>query len=123
MSRHARAIEALVAFAVELAALAAVVRWGLGLEGRLARVGATVLLPLGVATAWAIFRVPGDGGRPRVVVSGRTRLVLEGAVLTGATAALLAAGLHAWALAWAVLLTLRLVTGRERFRRLLARTS
>jgi len=75
------------------------------------------------AKAWAVFRVPNDGGKPVVEVSGRVRLALEAAVFGGAVSALALSGkttLAAW-LAGAVVL--HNLLSWDRLRRLLANSS
>ncbi len=80
-------------FVLELLALAAVGYWGFTLSAPLGvRLLGGLGLPLLLATAWAVFRVPGDGGEPVVVVSGAVRLLLEAVVFGTAVALLLAAG-------------------------------
>ena len=80
-------------FVLELLALVAVGYWGFTLSASLGvRLLGGLGLPLLLATAWAVFRVPGDGGEPIVVVSGAARLLLEAAVCSIAIALLLAAG-------------------------------
>ncbi|MEV6323853.1 YrdB family protein [Nocardia sp. NPDC051787] len=76
-----------------------------------------VALPLVAAVVWAAFSVPGDpsrGGRPKVAVSGSTRLVIEFSVLGGGALALQSAGLPGWGLALAVLVIVYHVLAYDR---------
>lgn len=79
-------------FALELCLLAALAYGGWMVVPFPACYATAVLLPAAGAAAWGIFRVPGDGGKPRVVVSGRVRLALEAVLFALATALLAAAG-------------------------------
>lgn len=64
-------------FFLELAALYCMGYWGWTRhEGALPYLLAFGL-PLLAASVWGIFRVPGDGGAPRVRVSGLVRLLIE----------------------------------------------
>jgi hypothetical protein len=58
-------------------------------------------LPIAAGYAWATFRVPNDGGAPRVTVSGRARLAIEAVLFAAAVALLAAAGHPRLALAFA----------------------
>lgn len=75
-----------VRFLLELAAIVGLFRWGLSLAGGLAGLAYAVLLGVVGMGMWATFNVPGDrsrsGGAP-VPVSGRIRLVVELALMTG----------------------------------------
>ena len=86
-------------FILELVALFALglFGWTLGGGGPLRFVWA-ILFPLAAAAAWAVFRVPGDGGPPVVQVPGVVRLLIEIAVFGGAVWAWSASGrgLAAW---------------------------
>lgn len=65
-------------FLLELAALAAVGYWGFTtLESWPMKLLGGLGLPLLMAAAWGIFRVPGDGGAPVVAVPTQLRLALE----------------------------------------------
>ena len=79
MDRHP--LNLLLRFALEVAALVVLGRWGWG------------LLP-----GWhGAIRVPDDGGRPVVSVSGPVRLLLEVAFFTAAVWAAYATGDGRWA--------------------------
>jgi hypothetical protein len=92
---------------LELLALVAVGFWGFTLSAPLGlRMLGGLGLPLLLATAWAVFRVPGDGGEPIVVVSGSVRLLLEAAVFGAAVALLAATGAPRLAGAFALVLLL-----------------
>lgn len=65
-------------FLLELAALGAVGYWGFSaFESWPMKLLAGLGLPLVMAAAWGIFRVPGDGGDPIVAVPAQLRLALE----------------------------------------------
>lgn len=110
-------------FVLELAALVAVGYWGFtAFPDWLMKLLAGIGLPLVMAAAWGIFRVPGDGGDPIVVVPTQARLALEFVFFALAVMLLHRSGQHwlAWVLLGLVLLnyaidydrTLRLLTGR-----------
>jgi hypothetical protein len=94
-------INLVLRFVLELCMLAALAYGGWTLVPFPACYAAAVLLPAAGAAAWGIFRVPGDGGEPRVVVSGRVRLALEAGLFALATALLAAAGRPYLSLAFA----------------------
>lgn len=92
---------------LELAALVAVGYWGFTLgEDWLPRLLAGIGLPLLLAAAWAVFRVPDDGGAPVVAIGGQLRLLLEFAVFAIAVAALAQARQLPLAIGFAVLVLL-----------------
>ena len=64
-------------FALELAALYFIGYWGWTRHEGLWRYLLAFGLPLLAAIMWGTFRVPGDGGAPRVRVSGAVRLLIE----------------------------------------------
>lgn len=64
-------------FFLELAALYGMGYWGWTQHTGVLRYLLAFGLPLLAASVWGIFRVPGDGGAPRVRVSGVIRLVIE----------------------------------------------
>lgn len=65
-------------FVLELAALGAMGYWGFtGFDDWPAKLLLGIGLPLAMAAAWGIFRVPGDGGPPIVVTAPQVRLALE----------------------------------------------
>jgi len=83
-------------FFLELAALYCMGYWGWTQHEGLLRTLLTIGLPLLAAAVWGVFRVPGDGGPPRVRVSGVVRFLIEmlffgfatwGLFKTGATTA------------------------------------
>ena len=65
------------------------------------------------ALVWDVFRVPGDGARPTVPVSGGVRLVIEAAFFTG-VASSLAAVLPALGIAYALLVAIHYTVTHER---------
>jgi uncharacterized protein DUF2568 len=65
-------------FFLEILALVAAGYWGFtNFDSWPVRILAGLGVPLLMAAAWGIFRVPGDGGPPIVTVSGRVRLALK----------------------------------------------
>ena len=64
-------------FFLELAALYFIGYWGWTQHEGVWRYLLAFGLPLLAATIWGVFRVPGDGGPPRVRVSGLVRLLIE----------------------------------------------
>lgn len=84
-----RTLNMVLRFGLELAGLVAVGYWGFTLDGGwLPRLLAGIGLPLLLAVAWAVFRVPNDGGAPIIAIGGRWRLLLELTVFAVAVAAL-----------------------------------
>lgn len=74
-------IQGAIRFTLELAMLAGLAYWGYNLsQTTLVRLFLAIVLPLGAAIAWGVFRAPGDqsAGKPGVVpVPGWVRLLLE----------------------------------------------
>jgi hypothetical protein len=66
-----------VRFLLELAALYFIGRWGWIQGDGALRYVLVIGLPLLAAFVWGTFRVPGDGGAPRVQVPGIVRLSIE----------------------------------------------
>lgn len=110
-------------FLLELAALGAVGYWGFSASHSwLVKLVAGIGLPLVMAAAWGIFRVPGDGGDPIVAVPTQVRLALEFVVFALAVTLLHRSGQQtlAWVLLALVLVnyaidydrTIRFLTGR-----------
>lgn len=64
-------------FFLELAALYFIGYWGWTQHEGLLRYLLTIGLPLLAAFIWGVFRVPGDGGAPRVRVPGLVRFLIE----------------------------------------------
>ena len=79
-------------FVLELCMLAALAYGGWKVVPFPACYAAALLLPLAAAAVWTVFRVPGDGGPPRIPVSGRTRLSQEATLFAGSAALLVGAG-------------------------------
>src|SRR6266508_2213622 len=79
-------------FFLELAALYFIGYWGWTQHAGVLRYLLAIGLPLLAAIIWGVFRVPGDGGAPRVRVSGIVRLLIEAGFLGFATWGLLDAG-------------------------------
>ena len=64
-------------FFLELAALYFIGYWGWTQHDGIFRYILAIGLPLLAASIWGVFRVPGDGGAPRVRVPGVIRLLIE----------------------------------------------
>jgi hypothetical protein len=64
-------------FFLELAALYFIGYWGWTQHAGVLRYLLAIGLPLLAAVIWGVFRVPGDGGAPRVRVPGIVRLLIE----------------------------------------------
>jgi hypothetical protein len=64
-------------FFLELAALYCIGYWGWNQYDGLLRYLMAFGLPFLAAVIWGTFRVPGDGGTPRVRVSGIIRFLIE----------------------------------------------
>jgi hypothetical protein len=79
-------------FFLELAALYCMGYWGWTRHAGLLRYLLAIGLPLLAAVIWGVFRVPGDGGPPRVRVSGVIRFLIEILFFGFATWGLFAAG-------------------------------
>jgi hypothetical protein len=112
-------------FLLELAALGAAGYWGFtAFADWPLQLLAGIGLPLVMAAAWGIFRVPNDGGAPIVLVPPQLRLALEVVFFVLAVTLLHRTGQQrlAWVFLGLVLLnyaidydrTIRLLTGRGR---------
>lgn len=62
--------------------------WGWAVHDGWARFAWAAGAMIIAATVWDVFRVPGDGGRQPVPVSGGVRLVIEAAFFTGVVSSL-----------------------------------
>jgi hypothetical protein len=71
-------------FLLELIALAGWGMLGHSLGRGAARWVFAVVMPVAVATVWAVFRVPNDPGPAPVEVTGQVRILIEAAVFGGA---------------------------------------
>lgn len=102
-------------FVLEICGLVAAGYWGFAaLYGWPLRILAGIGLPVVMAAAWGIFRVPNDGGRPVVAVAPQVRLAIE-VVFFGLAVGLLAAAGHSrLALAFLVVLLIHYAVGYER---------
>jgi hypothetical protein len=115
-----QALNLALRFVLELLALIAVGYWGFTLSAPLGlRLLGGLGLPILLATAWALFRVPGDGGEPIVAVSGMVRLLLEAVVFGTAVALLVAAGAPRLAGAFMLVLLLHYALDYQRVTSLL----
>jgi hypothetical protein len=106
---------------LELVALFAVGFWGWTAHDGTQRWLWAIALPLLLATVWAVFRVPGDGGDPIVTVPGPIRLLIELAVMAIAVALLSASGQTTWAIVLVALVLLDYALQYDRVARLLGR--
>lgn len=106
-------------FLVELAAFVAVGYWGWAAHDGSQRWVWALAMPLLVATIWAVFRVPGDGGDPIVVVPGIVRLVIELGIMAMAVGLLYVAGQPTWAVVLGVLVIVDYALQYDRVARLL----
>jgi hypothetical protein len=106
---------------LELAALLAVGFWGWTTHDGVQRWVWAIAPPLLLATVWAIFRVPNDGGDPIVTVPGPVRLSIEWSVMAVAVALLWAAGQAAWAVVLLALVVIDYALQYDRVARLLGR--
>lgn len=106
-------------FLLELALLAALGYWGWTQPPGALRWLAALGLPLAAAAAWAVFRVPGDGGAPLVVTPGPARLLLEAVLFTLGTLALQRAGQPRLALLFAIVALLHYAVSYDRVWRFL----
>lgn len=79
-------------FILELLALYIVGYWGYTKGEGVYKYIFMLLIPLILATAWAVFRVPGDPGRAPVAVNGIIRLTIEASVFGIAVFALFDTG-------------------------------
>ncbi len=79
-------------FLLELLGLFALAHWGWAVHSGLIRWVWMILLPLGAAAAWGVFRVPNDPGKAVVAVPGWVRLGLEVVYFGSATWAYIASG-------------------------------
>lgn len=108
-----------VRFLLEVAGLLAIGYWGYQRTDGSLRWLLMLLPPLIVATLWAVFRVPGDGGDPVVAVPGALRLIFEFVVFALAVVALYSSGLRNYAVILLVVVVAHYVVDWERVRWLL----
>ena len=89
--------------------------WGFGaFDGWPLRVLAAIGVPFVLAAAWGVFRVPGDGGPPVVIVSGPVRLALECVFFGAAVWLLSAAGQGRLAMIFLIVLVAHYAVGHQR---------
>ncbi|HJP71707.1 MAG TPA: YrdB family protein [Candidatus Limnocylindria bacterium] len=108
-------------FLLELIALFAVGYWGWMTHDGTQRWLWAMALPLLLATVWAVFRVPGDGGDPIVTVPGPVRLLIELGIMGTAVALLWSSGQATWAIVLLALVVLDYGLQYDRVARLLGR--
>jgi hypothetical protein len=93
--------------------------WGWTVHDGWARLAWAAGAMIVVATVWDVFRVPGDGVRPRVPVPGGVRLIIEAAFFTG-VASSLAVGRPEFGIAYALLVAIHFTVTHERLAWLLS---
>ena len=108
-------------FLLELMALFAVGYWGWTMQDGTQRWLWAIALPLLLATVWAVFRVPNDGGDPIVTVPGPLRLLIELVVMSAAVLLLWSSGQAALAIALLALVVADYALQYDRVARLLGR--
>lgn len=88
-----RMVNLSIHFLLELCAMAALVRWGF-ITGNnwQTQLLLGIVLPLGAAIIWGVFRVPNDPGPATVAVPGYVRLVIEWGIFALAAWSLFLAG-------------------------------
>lgn len=106
-------------FLLEIAAFFAVGVWGWTTHDGVQRWVWAIALPLLLATVWAVFRVPNDGGDPIVTVPGPVRLLIEWSVMAIAVVLLVASGQVTWAIVLLALVLLDYALQYDRVGRLL----
>jgi len=112
-------VNLLLRFLLEIAGLASLWYWGWTRHDGAARWLWAAGAVLAAAAVWGIFRVPGDGGRPVVAVSGRVRLTIEAAFFVTAVAVLHVAGRPTLAVVLAGLVVAHYLVSHDRVRRFL----
>jgi hypothetical protein len=113
-------------FALELAALAAMGRWGFSLGTGALRWAFALGLPTLAAVLWGVFAVPDDpsrSGKTVIATPGWARLALEFAFFGTAAVALRQTGLPAWALGYAIAVVAHYAVSYDRVAWLLRRPS
>jgi hypothetical protein len=106
-------------FALELAALFAMGRWGWAQGSGFWRFALALGVPAVAAVLWGVFRVPNDPGPAPVAVPGAVRLLLEIAFFGFAVWALWDTGAVTWAWVFAAALLLHYALDLPRVRWLL----
>jgi hypothetical protein len=106
----------LLAFGLELAAVATYGVWAWHSTSGVLRVPLTIAFPLAIATAWGTFATAGAqvSGKTVVATPGPVRLVLELVVLGGAAWALFDLGAKTPAAFYSAVLVLQLLMTRDR---------
>lgn len=108
-------------FVLECCGLVAAGTWGFAtLDGWPLRVLAGIGMPVVMAAAWGVFRIPNDGGPPVVEVAPRVRLAIEVVFFGLALVLLAAAGQGGLAVAFLVVLLINYAVGYERTLALIA---
>lgn len=105
---------------LELVALVAAGYWAWSVTDGVQRWIFAIAVPVLFGTIWAVFRVPGDGGDPPVVIAGPMRLVLELAIMGLAVALLAGAGQPLWAAGLLALVVVDYALQYDRIGRLLS---
>lgn len=103
-------------FFLELAAWAAMGYWGWTQHDGLLRWLLGIGLPVLAMVIWGVFRLSDDPGKPPVEVPGMVRLLIEALTFGGAAYLLIAAGLTAIGIAFAVITLLHYLASYDRVR-------
>ena len=84
-------------FVLELVMLGIIAYWGYDHFAGWQSIAASIILPVGVATLWGVFRIPNDPRPAPVAIPGPLRLLLEWALFGCALWALEDLGKDTWA--------------------------
>ena len=106
-----------VRFALEMAALVALGRWGWTRGEGFLRFVLALGIPVLAALLWGTFAVPGDpsrSGEARVPVPGVVRLLLELAVFGAATWSFFATGATTWGWVYGIVALVHYVVSYDR---------
>jgi hypothetical protein len=108
-----------IRFILEIAGLVAYGYWGFTVYDGIAEWLFGIGVPLVAAAVWGVFRVPNDGGKPVVQVSGIVRLLIEALFFGGAVVMMNAAGQPDTALILGTIVILHYISSWDRILRLL----
>ncbi len=100
-------------FILEIVAFVAVGYWGWTQHAGLVRILTAFGLPVLVALAWGIFRVPNDPGRATVAIPAKLRLALELGIFLLASGLLYAADQHNLGIALLIAVLLQYILSRR----------
>jgi hypothetical protein len=105
-------------FVLELCMWYALGWWGWMQGEGVARWLFALALALAAMLLWGVFRVPNDGGEPKVEVTGRVRLLIETVLFAAAVAALAGEGRRTLAVVFAVVTAAHYAVSYDRVNRL-----